>query len=128
MLDSSSSKFDLSNDSKYSKSKSKGRVKKKKRPKHMKQNLSDSSSSNSDSFNDSEYRRKRRKNKKIHQKKDPIKLCTKITAKLLTPAYKSNFIKFKLDEDLLKRRIYVLTFVESLEIIFPSIKKLVSYY
>ena len=35
-------------------------------------------------------------------------------ANLLTKAYKSKIIKFKLDEDLLQRRIYFLTFVESL--------------
>ena len=33
-------------------------------------------------------------------------------------AYKSNIIRFKMDEDPLQRRIYFLTFVESLEMIF----------
>ena len=33
-------------------------------------------------------------------------------------AYKSNIIRFKMDEDPLQRRIYFLTFVELLEMIF----------
>ena len=44
-------------------------------------------------------------------------------AKLLTTAYKSKIIKFKLDEDPLQRRIYFLTFVESLEMIFLQYKE-----
>ena len=48
----------------------------------------------------------------------------KLTEKFLTTAYKSKIIRFKLDEDPLQRRIYFLTFVKSLEMIFPSIKKL----
>ena len=65
-------------------------------------------------------RRKRRKNVKIHRKKDPIKLCAKLTAKLPTTAYKSEIIKFKLDKDLLQRRIHFLTFIESLKMIFSQ--------
>ena len=42
--------------------------------------------------------------------------------KLLTTAYKSNIIKFKLDEDPLQRRIYFLTFVDSLKMIFSQYK------
>ena len=80
----------------------------------------------SDSSDYSDYRRNQRKNKS-HREKDPIKLCARLTAKLLTTAYKSKIIKFKLDEDPLQRRIYFLTFVESLEMIFHSIKKLVKY-
>ena len=38
--------------------------------------------------------------------------------KLLTTEYKSKIIRFKMDEDPLQRRIYFLTFVESLEMIF----------
>ena len=45
-------------------------------------------------------------------KKDPIKLCAQLTAKLLTAAFKSKIIRFKMDEDMLQRRIYFLTFVE----------------
>ena len=54
---------------------------------------------------------------------DPIKLCARLTAKLLTKAYKPKIIRFKLDEDLLQRPIYFLTFVESLEIIFYQDKE-----
>ena len=39
-------------------------------------------------------------------------------AKLLTTAYKSKIIWFKMDEDPLQHRIYFLIFVESLEMIF----------
>ena len=37
---------------------------------------------------------------------DPIKKCAKLTAKLITAAYKSKVIKFKLDEDPLHRRVF----------------------
>ena len=47
-------------------------------------------------------------------KKDPIQLCANLTAKLLTTAFKSKMIRFKLDEDPLQRRIYFLTFIDSL--------------
>ena len=46
---------------------------------------------------------------------------------LLTAVYELKTIKFKLDEDMLQRRIYFLNYVESLEMIFPSINKLVRY-
>ena len=55
----------------------------------------------------------------------------KITAKLLTTAYKSKIVKFILYEDLLQRRIYFLTFIESLEMIFSQYKgtcELIIYY
>ena len=35
-------------------------------------------------------------------------------------AFKSKIIRFKMDEDPLQRRIYFLTFVESLDIIFSQ--------
>ena len=76
---------------------------------------------NSDSSYDSGYRQKLRK-RKSDQKKDPIKLCTHLIEKLLTTAYKSKIIRLKMDEDLLQRRIYSLTFVESLEMIFSHYK------
>ena len=38
-------------------------------------------------------------------------------------AYKSKIVRFKLDEDLIQRRIYFLTFVESMEIIFSQYKE-----
>ena len=86
--------------------------KKRKRRKHCKYDSSDpSSSDDSDSSKDSHYRRNRRKDKK-HLKKDPIRLCATLTAKLLTTAYKSNIIRFKMDEDTIQRRIYFLTFID----------------
>ena len=47
-----------------------------------------------------------------------------LTEKLLTTAYKSKIIKFKLDEDPLQRRINFLTFVESLEIKISQYKEI----
>ena len=41
-------------------------------------------------------------------------------AKLLTTAYKSKIIRFKMDEDPLQRRICFLTFVELLDMIFSQ--------
>ena len=49
-----------------------------------------------------------------------IKVCSHLTAKLLLRAYKSNIIRFKIDEDPLQRRIYSLNFVESLDMIFSQ--------
>ena len=89
-------KYNSSNDSNYSKSIKKKSDKKKRRRKHKKQDAPDSSSSNYDSSDDSDYRRKRRK-KKSHRKTDPIKLCACLTEKLLTIAYKSKIIRFKMD-------------------------------
>ena len=45
------------------------------------------------------------------------------TAKLLTTAYKSKIIRFKMYEDPLQRRIYFFTFVESLEMISSQYKE-----
>ena len=106
-----------------SRAKKKKSTKKKKRRKHRKDESSDPSSSNeSDSSNYSNYRRKQRKNKK-HWKNDPIKLCATLTAKFLTTAYKSKIIRFKMDKDPLHRRIYFLTFIDSLEIIFSQYRE-----
>ena len=92
--------------------------KKKKRCKHQKDDSSDPSlSDDSDYSDDSNYRRKRCKKKK-HRKNHLIKKCATLMAKLLTTAYKSKIIRFKMDEDPLQRCIYFLTFVESLEMIF----------
>ena len=63
------------------------------------------------------------KQNKEYQKNDPIKLCASLTAKLLTKVCKSKIIRFKMDEDPLQRRIYFLTFIESLEIIFSQYKE-----
>ena len=123
MSDSSSSESDSSDDIKYSKSKRKGRNKNKKCQISTKQDSLGYSSSDSDSSDESDYLCKRHKNNNSHRKKDPIKLCTKLTAKLLTIAYKSKRIKFKLDEDPLQRRICFLTFVESLDMILYQYKE-----
>ena len=105
-----------------SRAKKKKSTKKKKRRKHRKDDSSDPSSSNdSDSSGDSRYRRKQHNNNK-HRKTYLIKLCATLTAKFLTTAYKSNITKFKMDEDPLQRRIYFITFIESLEIIFSQYK------
>ena len=68
-----------------------------------------SSSDDSDSSDDNHYRRTQRNNK-IHQKKGPIRLCATLTEKLLTTAYKSKIIRFKMDKYPLQRLIYFLTF------------------
>ena len=57
---------------------------------------------------------------KKHRKKDPIRVCATLTAKLLTKVYKSNIIRFKMGEDPLKRRIYFLTIIDSLDMIFSQ--------
>ena len=93
--------------------------KKKKRRKHQKDVSPDPYLSDDyDSSDDSDYRRNQRKNNK-HREKDLIKLCATLTIIFLTTAYKSKIIKFKMDEDPLQRRINFLTFVESLEMMFP---------
>ena len=61
------------------------------------------------------------------EKKDPIRLCATLTAKLPTTAFKSKMISFKLDEDPLQRRIYFLTFIDSLNMVFHNIEKLMKY-
>ena len=63
-----------------------------------------------------------RKDKK-HWKNDPIRLCATLTEKLLTTAYKSKIIRFKMDEDPLQRRIYFLTFIDSLDMIFSQYRE-----
>ena len=97
--------------------------KKKKRRKQRKDDSSDPSSSDdsddSDSSEDSHYRRRRRKNKK-HREKDMIRLCATLTENLLTTAFKSKIIRFKLDEDPLQRRINFLTFIDSLNMMFSQ--------
>ena len=110
------------NDTNSSKLNKKKRDNKKKRWKHKKQDLYDSPSGDSGSSDDSEYRCKQRK-KKSHRKKNPIKLYTRLTAKLLTSAYKEKIIRFKLDKNTPQRRIYFLNFVESLDMIFFQYKE-----
>ena len=108
--------------------KKKKRTKKKRRCKHRKDDSSDPSLiDDSDSSDDSHYRRERRKDKK-HCKKYPIRPCATLTGKLLTTAYKSKIIRFKMDEDPLQRRIYFLTFIDSLDMIFHSTEKLLKFF
>ena len=57
------------------------------------------------------------------QKKDPIKLCVKLTAKVLTTVYKLKIMKSNFDEDLLQRRIYFLNSTELPEMIFSNYKE-----
>ena len=76
-------------------------------------------SDDSDSSDNSTYRRKRRKDKN-HWKKDPIRLYATLTENLMTTAYRSKIIRFKMDEDPLQRRIYFLTFIDSLDMIFSQ--------
>ena len=47
-------------------------------------------------------------------------LYARLTAKVLSKVYTSKIIKFKMDENPLQYRIYFLTFVESLEMIFSQ--------
>ena len=122
LSDSSSNKYNFLNDNNSSKSNKNKRDKKKNRRKHKKRDSSDSSLSDSDSSDDSDERHKQQK-KKSHRKKDPIKLCSRLTEKLLATAYKSKTIMFKLDEDPLQRRIYFFTLVESLKTIFSQYKE-----
>ena len=58
-----------------------------------------------------------------NREKDPIQLCANLTAKLLTTAFKSKMIRFKLDEDPLQRRIYFLVFNDSLNIVFSQYRQ-----
>ena len=113
LSDSSLNKSNLSNYSNSGKSIKKKSYTKKKRQKHKEQDVSDWSLSDSDSSNDSDYGTSRRK-KMIYQKKDPIKLCERLTETLLMAVYKLNIIRFKIDEDPLQSQIYSLTFIESL--------------
>ena len=110
----------LSSDSRAKKKKS---TKKKKHRKHRKDDSSEpSSSDDSDSSDDSHYSCKQRKNKK-HRKNHSIRLCATLTAKLLMTTYKSNIIRFEMDEDPLQRRIYFLTFIDSHDIIFSQYRE-----
>ena len=106
-----------------SRAKKKKSTNKKKCDKHQKDDSSDpSSSDDSDSSDGSHYRRTRRNNKK-HRKKGPIRLWATLTEKLLTTAYKSKIIRFKIDEDPLQCRIYFLIFIDSLDIIFSQYRE-----
>ena len=93
--------------------------------KHQKYESDPSLSNDSDDSDLSEeghYRHRRHKNKK-HQKKALIRLCATLTEKLLTTAFKSKIIRFKLDEDPLQRWIYFLTFIDSLNMVFSQYRE-----
>ena len=120
--DPSSSDFSDSSSSDSAPKRKKSK-KNKKHCKHWKDDSSDpSSSDDSDSSEDSHYRRKQRKDKK-DWKEDPIRLCATLTEIFLATAFKSKIIRFKLDEDPLQRRIYFLTFIDSLDIIFSQYRE-----
>ena len=76
--------------------------------------FSESLSSDCDLSNKSDYESSRLNKKKSYRKKDPIKLCAKLMEKFMTTVYKLKIIKLKLDKYLLQRRIYFLTFIESM--------------
>ena len=78
----------------------------------------------SDSSEESGFKSKRRNTNKIYQKRDPIKLCAKLTAKFPATEYESKILKFKLDEDPLQHLIYFLTFIESLVMILSQYKEI----
>ena len=65
-----------------------------------------------------------KKYKKKHRIKtcfdEPIKKCVKFTAKLPTTVYKSNIIRFILDEDTLQRRFYFLSFMNPPKILLSQ--------
>ena len=50
--------------------------------------------------------------------RDPIKKCAKLTDDLITDAYRSNVIRFKLDKDTLQHCVYLLSFMNSLKNLF----------
>ena len=52
--------------------------------------------------------------------KETDEIMQNLTAKLLTKAFKLKMIRFKLDEDPLQRRIYFLTFIYSLNMVFSQ--------
>ena len=81
--------------------------------------LSDSSESSENKYFKQIRCTKNNKNKCRSKKhfKYPIKNCARFTAKLLTSAYKSNVVKFKLDEYPLQHRVYFLSLVNSLKTI-----------
>ena len=111
-----------------SKAKKKKRKKKKTRRKHWKDDSSDPYLSDDyDSSNDSHYRRKQRKHKN-NRENYPIRLCSNLTANLMTTSNNSNIFRFKMNEDTLQRRIYFLTFIDSLDMIFHSTEKLVKFF
>ena len=54
---------------------------------------------------------------------DPTKECANLTAKLITAAYKSKAITFRLDENPLQRRVYFLSFLKSIKFFYHNLHK-----
>ena len=115
------SSYDLSETSSSdSREKKKKITKKKKRCKHRKDDSSDPYlRDDSDSSDDGHYIRKQCNNM-THKENNPIRICATLTSKLLTTAYKSKIIRFKMNEDLLQRRIYFLVFIDLIDMIFSQ--------
>ena len=96
----------------------------KRRRKHKYESDPSSSDDSDDSdSSDDGHSRRRQHTHTEHRKKDPIRLCANLTAKLLTTAFKSKIIRFKLDEDPLQHRIYFLTFIDSLNMAFSQYRE-----
>ena len=55
--------------------------------------------------------------------RDPIKKYAKLTANILTSAYKLKVITFKLDEDPLQSQVYFLSFMNSLKLFLSQFKE-----
>ena len=93
----------------------------------MDQNLSDLLSRDSDLPDNMNYLRRGLKKKEKYRKRkkhDPIKFCANFKTKLPTTAYKSKVLQLNLNVDPLHHRIYFLTFIESLDMIFTIKGKL----
>ena len=99
-----------------------------KRQKDKRDDLSEPSSSDDSDLSYNIYYRCKRRKRKIEWKQNPIKLCARLTEKLLTTSNKSKIIRFKMDKDPLHRRIYFLTCVESPEMIFSQYTETVKYF
>ena len=74
-------------------------IRKRRRKKKYESDPSSIDDSDDSDSSDNGHSRHRRHTHMEHRKKDPIRLCANLTAKLLTAALKSKMIRFKLDED-----------------------------
>ena len=88
----------------------------------------DYSSSNPSDSSDSGYFKQSQRTHKKHQVEssntNPIKKCAKLIDKLLKAAYNYKVENFKLSEDPLQSRVYFLTFINSLKMIYHLLRKL----
>ena len=81
-------------------------------------------SSDSDYYDESDYKTiDAIKIRTIRKRNGNLSNYTQNNGKVAETAHKLKVIKFKLDEDPLQRRIYFLTFMESLEMIFSQYKE-----